>query len=577
MPDSLSPNSRVVRFGAYEADLRAAELRKGGMKLRLHGQPFQVLALLLEKTGQVVTRDEIRQSLWPADTFVDFDNGLNTAINKIREALCDSADKPRFIETLPRRGYRFLVPIENAPPQIRSLAVLPIQNLSGDPEQEYFAEGMTETLITTLAKIGALRVTSRTSALRYRKTDKALRLVAEELGVDAVVEGTVLRSGNRVRISAQLIDGRTDMHLWAETYDREMRDVLALHSEVAKTIAREVQVKLTPFEQLHLAAAGPVDPQAYESYLKGRYYWNRRSGEGLQKAMQSFQQAIAVDPAYAAAQTGLADCLGLLGFWGFVPPNEGCGVAKRLALRALEMDPNLAEAHTSLAWSTMLYDFDFLAAEKEYERSIELNPRYATGRHWFGLHQAMSGRYEEGYAELKRAARLDPYSSMIHATLGYVQFCARKFDQGCELLEKAVQLDPNLFQIRVGLGYAYGYRGEHDRGIAEIQKGLGLSLGGSEFITWLGEAHVRAGHRDQAEKVLEDAVELSKQRYVSSYYIARLCAALGRSEDTLQWLNTAYQERAAWLAFVNIDPVLDIVRSDPRFQDLLRRMNFPEG
>jgi len=293
--------------------------------------------------------------------------------------------------------------------------------------------------------------------------------------------------------------------------------------------------------------------------------------------MQFFQQAIAFDPSYAGAQAGLADCVGVLGFWGFVPPRQGCAAAKSFALRALEIDPNLAEAHTSLAWSIMHYDCDFMAAEKEFERSIELNPRYATGRHWFGLHQAMIGRYEEGYAELKRATRLDPYSSMIHATLGYIQLCAGRYDQACELLEKALQLDPGLFQVRVGLGYAYSFRCEHDRGIAEIQNAIGLLQGGTIFITWLGEVHARARRRKEAEKILEDAVELSKERYVSSYFIARLCAALGDREQTFQWLETAYQERAAWLAFVKIDPVLDDLRSDPRFQDLLRRMNFPEA
>jgi len=259
----FSSSRNCLRFGVFEADLASRELRKNGTKIRLQDQPFQVLALLLENRGQVVTREELQQKIWPADTFVDFDNSLNAAVNKIREALGDSPENPRFVETLPRRGYRFVASLEDKRSEgIHSLAVLPLENLSGESEQEYFAEGMTEALITTLAKIGALRVTSRTSALRYKKTDKSLRQVAEELGVDAVVEGAVLRSGDRVRISAQLIDGRTDAHLWAETYDRDLRDILALHSEVAQAIAREVQVKLTPFDHLHLAHVHTVDPRA---------------------------------------------------------------------------------------------------------------------------------------------------------------------------------------------------------------------------------------------------------------------------------------------------------------------------
>jgi TolB-like protein/Tfp pilus assembly protein PilF len=572
----FSSSRSCLRFGVFEADLASRELRKNGNKIRLQDQPFQVLTLLLENRGQVVTREELRQKIWPADTFVDFDNSLNAAVNKIREALGDSAENPRFVETLPRRGYRFVASLEDKKSEgIHSLAVLPLENLSGDPEQEYFAEGMNEALINTLAKIGGLRVISRTTAMHYKGVHRPVREIARELQVDAIVEGTVMRSTNRVRISVQLIDALADVHLWAESYDRDIRDVLLLQAEVAQAIAREVQVKLTPLEKAQFTQVSPIDPQAYEAYLKGRYYWNRRSGEGLKKATQCFQQAIGIEPTYAAAQAGLAECVGLLGWWGFVSPEEGCGKAKGLAKRALEMDPNLAEAHSSLAWSTMHYDYDFRAAEREYERSIELNPRHSTARHWFGLHQAMIGRYEEGYAELKRAIRLDPNSSMIHTTLGYIQFCAGRYDQATELFEKALQLDPNLFHARVALGHTHSFRSQHDRGIAEIQKGIGE--GGDIFITWLGEAYARAGHSNEADKVLEHALERSKRQYVSAYFIARLYAALGKSEDALGWLETAYQERAAWMAFLKIDPVLDVVRARTSFQDLLCRMDFPDA
>jgi len=571
-----SSGRQVVRFGAYEADLRAGELRKNGSRIHLPEQPFQLLAILLERPGEVVTREELQKRLWPDGTFVDFEQGLNAVVKRLREALEDSAEAPRLIETLPRRGYRFIGTLEAKPGRIESLAVLPLENLSCDPEQEYFAEGMTEALINTLAKVGALRVTSRTSAMRYKKTDKALPQIARELNVDAIVEGAVQRSGGRVRVSAQLLHAASDTHLWAESYDRDLREVLALQTEVARAIAREIQVKLTPLDQARFAEAQSVDPEAYSAYLKGRYYWNRRSGEGLTKAIQSFERAIAIDPTYAAAQAGLADCVGVLGWWGFVSPKEGCGKAKGLALRALEMDSNLAEAHTSLAWNTMLYDYDFPTAEREYERAIELNPRHSTARQWFGLHQAMIGRYEEGYAELKRATRLEPYSSMIHTTLAYVQFCARRYDQAIELYWKALELDSHLFQAHVGLGYAYSHKSEHNRAIAEIQKGVGLSQGGAVFITWLGEAYARAGNRDEADKILEHTLDLSKLQYVSPYFVARVYAALRQSEDALRWLEIAYRERAAWMAFLKIDPALDDLRPQPRFQDLVRRMNFPE-
>src|SRR6266568_1062355 len=342
------PSRGAVRFGVFEVDLRAGELRKQGVKIKLQEQPFHLLQMLLEHPGEIVTREELRGRIWPADTFVDFDQGLNNAIKRLRESLSDSAENPRFIETVPRHGYRFIGNLGATPGGIKSLAVLPLENLSRDPEQEYFADGLTEALITTLAKIGDLRVVSRTSAMQYKGIHKPVREIARELGVDSIVEGTVLRAGDRVRITAQLIDAAKEAHLWAESYVRDLRDVLTLQSEVAQAVAREVQVKLTPQEQAHLGQVHPVDPEAYEAYLKGRYHWNRRSGEGYGKAMQCFQQTIARDPTYGAAYSGLADCLSLLGVWSLIAPDEGCGKAKGLALQALERDPSLAEAHVSL-------------------------------------------------------------------------------------------------------------------------------------------------------------------------------------------------------------------------------------
>src|SRR5713226_696988 len=294
----------TVRFGAFELDFRASELRKQGAKVKLQEQPFQILQVLLRRPGEIVTREELQQKIWPSDTFVDFDHGLYNAIKRLREALGDSADTPRFVETLSRRGYRFVGKIECDAPQMRSLAVLPLENLSRDPEQEYFAEGLTEALITTLAKIGELRVASRTSVMQYKGVHKPLREIAQELEVDAIVEGTVLRSGHRVRITAQLIDAPKEAHLWAESYERDLRDVLALQSDVAQAIAREVQVKLTPVDRAHFAEVPTVEPDAYEAYLKGRYHWNRRSAEGLRKAIQNFQLAIVKDPTYPAAHAG---------------------------------------------------------------------------------------------------------------------------------------------------------------------------------------------------------------------------------------------------------------------------------
>jgi TolB-like protein/Tfp pilus assembly protein PilF len=569
------PSRGTVRFEMFEVDLQAGELRKQGAKIKLQEQPFQILQTLLEHPGEIVTREQLQRRIWPADTFVDFEQGLYNAIKRLREALGDSPEKPRFIETLSRRGYRFIgTPAISAGP-IESLAVLPLENLSGDPAQEYFADGMTEALITNLAKVGALRVISRTSAMRYKKTDKTLPQIAQELNVDAVVEGTVQRFGKRLRISAQLVLASTDMHLWAESYDRDLRDVLALQAELAQAIAREIQVKLTPLDQARLGAVHHIDPEAYEAYLRGRYHWNRRSAEGLGKAVQHFQEAIAKDPSYAAALTGLADCLSLLGTWGVVAPDDGCGKAKGLALRALEMDPELAEAHASLAWATMWYDYDFLAAEREFERSLELNPRYATAHSWYGYYLAMMGRYEEGYTEIKRALRLDPHSSVIHYSFGTLFLSGRRYDQAIEQFEKALELEPTNAMAHGFLGVGHLCKSQYEPAIAAQRKGIEYSQGASAFVTVLGEIYAAAGYWDEAHKILEQLQDLSKQRYVTPYLVARIYAALGKENEALRLLETGYLEREALMVFLKIDPRLDRLRPDPRFQDLLRRMNFP--
>ncbi len=562
----------TIRFGVYEVDVRAGELRKQGVKVKLQEQPLQVLQILLEKPGDMVTREELQQRIWPSDTFVDFDHGLYNAIRRLREALGDSADTPHYVETLARRGYRFIGRLDHAatsiPSSIRSLAVLPLENLSHDPEQEYFAEGLTEALITTLAKIGELRVVSRTSIMLYKGVRKPLREIARELEVDAIVEGTVLRAGDRVRITAQLIDAAKETHLWAESYERDLRDVLTLQSEVAQAVAREVRVKLTPQEQAYIAHVRRVDPEAYEAYLKGRYHWNRRPG--VRKSIEYFEQAIAKDPTYAAAYAGLADCLSALSAWGHVP---GCVKAKELAEKALELDHSSGEAHTSLAFAAM-YDYDFLTAQGEFERSIELNPRYGTAHHLFGFYLGLMGRYEESYTELQRAIRLDPLSSLANALLGYIYLYARRYDQAIEQFVKTLELDPDSAFAQCGLGWAYRCKSLHEPAIAALRKSIELWHGPSP-LSWFGEAYAAAGHRDEAHKILEQLFELAKQRYVTPYGVARIYAALDEREEALHWLETAYRQRAEWMVLLKVDPCLDDLRPDPRFQDVLRRMNFP--
>ena len=441
MQQGNDPSERL-RFAVFEVDLRAGELTKRGLRIRLQEQPFQVLAMLLEKPGELVTREELRTKLW-SHTVVDFDHGINKAINKIREALGDSAENPRFVETVARRGYRFLAdvtPIDPAaarqpgpaaegpvpptdsdrveirdarippkrphrlhawisfafglalvlaaslfwilhsqsdsPCKVCSLAVLPLESLSGDASQDYFADGMTDALITDLAQISALRVISRTSAMTYKHVRRLLPQIARELNVEAVVEGTVSRSGEHVRITVQLIHVPDERHLWAQSYDGNLRDTIAMQNTVARAIAEQIQVTLNSREEAALKKSKTLKPEAYEAYLKGRYFWNKRTGEGLNKAIDYFQHAIDTDPEYATAYSGLADSYALLGDWeyGILPPQDAFPRAKAAATKALALDDNLSEAHTSLAFIQDLYDWGWVSAETEYKRALALNP-----------------------------------------------------------------------------------------------------------------------------------------------------------------------------------------------------------
>jgi TolB-like protein/Tfp pilus assembly protein PilF len=574
-----SSSNGKIRFGVFDLDLRAGELRKRGAKVKLQQQPLQVLQILLENLGEVVSREQLQSRIWPADTFVDFEHGLNNAIRRLREALGDSAETPHYIETLARRGYRFIGHVEGVPAAVscttRSLAVLPLENLSHDPEQEYFAEGLTEALITTLAKINDLRVVSRTSIMAYKGARRSVREIARELGVDTIVEGTVLRAESRVRITAQLIDAPGEMHLWAESYERDLRDVLALQAEMAQAIAREVQVKLTPQEEAHLGQVRTVDPEAYAAYLRGRYHWNRRSGEGCGKAIRCFQQAIDSDPTYALAYAGLADCLSVLGVCSMVGPEDGFGKAKGLALQALERDPNLAEGHASLAFAKMWYDFDFASAEKGFKRSIELNPSYVTARTWCGILLSVVGRNQEAYTEVERSIRLDPCSSPVHFCMGIVHWAGHRYDQAIEQFDKAIELEPTN-ALAYGLqADTYLRKSLYDSAIKGYQKSIQCSQGASSFIAALGEAYARQGNTEAAETTLEQLRSLAKQRYVTPYIVARLNLALGRKDQALDCLQTAYRGRDSFMVFMKVDPLLDELRAETRFEDLLRRMNFP--
>ena len=632
-----------LSFGVFELDLRAGELRKRGLRVRLQQQPFQVLAMLLEHAGQVVSREDLQKAVWPADTFVDFDHGLNKAINKIREALGDSAESPRFVETVARRGYRFiadvrvvdaaavapLVPALPAPtvpevsdrqdvisappsaasvvrsrwwqlstlallavlvglvawklqsasrssPAIRSLAVLPLESLSSDASQDYFADGMTDELISDLGHISALRVISRTSAMGYKHTRKSLPQIARELNVDGVVEGTVLRSGDRVRITAQLIDGAADRQVWSQSYEGEVRDTLALQSNVARAIAEQIRINVNAGEQAALSGRAVVDPAAYESYLKGRYFWNKRTADGLKVALAYFKQAIDENATYAQAYSGLADTYALLGDWQYavMTPTEALPKAKAAATKALELDGGLGEAHTSLAFCLDGFDWNFDAAGKEFQRAIALNPGYATAHHWYAWHLALLRRYDEAIAEMQKAASLDPLSIVITADLAELLALAHSYDESIRWSRKALELDPGFALAHNHLGQAYLQKHMIDEAIAELRQAVTLSKGSPTCIANLARAYVASGRRAEAEQLLADLKKRSKPDQSFGPEIAVIAAALGDRDQAMQWLQRGYDER--FNPGVLIRPGFDPLRTDPRFEALMRRVGFPE-
>jgi TolB-like protein/DNA-binding winged helix-turn-helix (wHTH) protein/Flp pilus assembly protein TadD len=645
--EPLRPNS-VVRFGTYEVSFQSGDVRKSGLRIRVQQQPMKLLEILLEHPGEIVTREELRSRVWPNESFGDFDQALNISIGKLRSALGDSAENPRFIETLPKRGYRFIADVSvidadacprrqeplsgdlpttdpglkikdvgsavapkrrlwptrsvigalaliiiitiitlsilsvwrlrsRAPAStgIRSIAVLPLENLSGDASQSYFADGMTDELITDLAQISALRVISRTSVMVYKGARKPLPQIARELNVDAVVEGTVLRSGDQVRITAQLIEAATDKHLWSQSYEGELRDTLALQNRVASAIADQIRINLTPQEQAALKNVKVVNPDAYESYLKGRYFWNKRTADGLKVALAYFKQAIEEDPKYAQAYSGLADTYALLGDWQYavMTPKEAFPKAKAAAIKALELDNTLGEAHNSLAFVLDGFDWDFDSAGKEFQRGIELSPGYATAHHWYAWHVSLLGRYDEAIAEMRKAQNLDPLSLIINADLAEVLVLAHSYEESIQQSRKTIEMDPNFALAHNQLAQAYLQKHMYDEAVAELQQAVKLSGNSPTCMANLARAYVASGKRNEAVKLLGDLKKRSNPGYSNASEIAMIYASLGDTDQAMNWLEKGYEER--FNPGVLLRPGFDPLRSDPRFQNLLRRIGLP--
>jgi TolB-like protein/DNA-binding winged helix-turn-helix (wHTH) protein/Tfp pilus assembly protein PilF len=643
------------RFGPFEFDSRANQFRKHGRKIRLQGQPLEILGLLLERPAEVVLREELRAKLWPEDSFVDFEHSLNAAVNKLRDALGDDANNPRFIETIPRRGYRFIAVVESALPapaadskdhlipaantaatdqldqnaaaealttakartsrpavwlaiisfgvlaallfvwnapsprhrfwrsvestgDIRSLAVLPLENLSHDPDQQYFADGMTEALTTELAQISALKVISRTSAMQYKGTKKSLPQIARELGVDAVIEGAVQRSGDQVAITVQLIQAPSDRHLWAKSYERGLRDVLQLQSDMSKAIANEIKAKLTPPERTRFLSTRAIDSEAYEAYLQGRFLSSTQSERDIKKGIAYFQKAIQKDPNYALAYAGLANSYISLGApWvGGLSPKEAFLQAKAAATKALQIDDSSGEAHLALARAIQLYDWDWPTVEKEYRKAQELNPNDAMACLWYGEYLQEMGRNEEAFVQMRQAMALDPLSPAGANELGYIFYTGRQYDQAIRAFNRTFELEPDMVEAHIGLGWVYDQKKMYPEAIAELQKAANLGNRHELILASLGKALGDAGRKQEARKLLEELQERSRHRYISPCLIALIQIGLGEKVRAIQSLEQGYKDRDQWILYIKVDPHLDDLRSDPRFEDLLKRVGLPQ-
>jgi TolB-like protein/DNA-binding winged helix-turn-helix (wHTH) protein/tetratricopeptide (TPR) repeat protein len=629
-PQSLPipPVSGVIRFGQFEVDTRSGELRRGGIKVKLSGQPFDVLLALLEKPGQVVTREELHDKLWSQDTFVDFEQGLNKAINKVREALGDDADNPRFIETLPRRGYRFLGPVSSqlAEPalrvleekhrawprrvhiavaallmlagvgtafsvwrwqhnrrlqQIRVIAVLPLENLSGDPTQEYFADGITDELVTEVAHLHPLQVISRTSVMRYKGTREPLPEIARELGVDAVLEGSVTRSGQQVRVTAQLIEARSDTHLWSGEYTGETRDIISLQREVAGEIAHQIRLHLLPEQQARIATPSPIDPEAHEAFLRGLHFWDQRTPESMAQAIKYFSDSVDREPAFAQGWAYLSNSYCILNVIGIDEPQVDYLRALPAATRALQLDPGSAEAHTAMACIHNVFEWNLQQGEAELRKAIELNPSYALAQQWYSWTLFRAGQPEQSIEEMRLALRNDPFSLRTNMTYEAHLLGTRRYEGAIDQALAMIELYPDNVAIHRLLAEGYEHAGKLDEAKQEFDK----FLAGDETGRSLPASCQRLGYiecKRQFDKIeaKKDLIDLEQKRkkgyYTSPADFAQAYLRLGDKRRAIQWLESAYEHRCSIMLSLAL-PQFDELRSEPAFQELVAKVGLPQA
>ena len=572
----------VLEFGAFQLDVQTGELRKNGKPVRLQPQPVKVLALLAANAGSLVTREQIRSQIWSGDTFVDFEQGLNYCIAQIRSALGDRAKSPRYIETLQRRGYRFVAPVRDAScaPETAAkilLAVLPFENLSGDPDQEFFSDGLTEEMITALGRVNPQRlgVIARTSAMRYKGRAHSIDEVARELGVGYVLEGSVRRGADRVRVTAQLIQANDQSNLWSDAFDRSLGDMLALQSDLAGAIAHAIHVRLEPAEEKRRAARRSIDPAAYELYLEGRYLWNTRTRDGLREAVRCFEQAIERHQDYAAAYAGLADVYLTQLDYNDLLPRDAFALANRAVLEALRLDDTLADPHTSLG-HLRLHEFNWRAAEQEFTRAIDVNASYATAHYYYGNLLAALGRTDEAIAEGRRVLEIDPMSATARQNLAFLLYLAQRYDEALKQCADANAIDkqPNTAYLT---GLVYERLGRYEEAIHVFEQRWSSTSARSQttVAAAVGFIHAQAGWRDEALQVRNRLEALAGHEYVSSYDLAVLYLALGDADQAVERLWRAHDEYSSMLPYLHVDARFDSLRSHPSFRALIERMRFP--
>lgn len=633
----MSPDSSTfrdtVRFGeSFELDLNLKQLRRYGQVVRLERIPLEILILLVEKHTEIVSREEIVARVWGDGTFLDTDNGINGGIRKIRQVLRDNPEEPKYIQTITGKGYRFIAevqerhsaepePVDLQPSDSIStskrpswvaivgvalisiiavsafflfgarkeapgpaaqgkymLAVLPFENLTGDPAQDYFSDGLTEEMISHLGNLDPehLGIIARTSVMQYKNSKDGLDRIGRELGVQYALEGSVRRESGKVRITAQLIQVKDQTHLWARQYDRELNSLLRLEDEIASEVAQEIQITLVNGRGGNVVNAtqvlSPDQYAAYDSYLRGRYFWNKRTEEGFKQALKSFEEAIARDPNYARAYVGLADTYALISGYDLAPKTETLPKARAAAAKALELNDNLAEAHTSMAMIAQNYDWDWKKAESEYRRAIQLDPNYATAHHWYAEYLSVQGRFAEALEEIEHARQLDPRSLIIAADRGAILYCARRYDEAVTQLKQVLEMERDFPRAHI-IVFAYLEQSKIDAALRDIAESPELQDGPFKWML-KAYAHGRAGHKTEAQRFIRKLESERSKRYINSGKMIIAYLGYGDREQALSWIEKGLDERSSTLVYLKVDPVYDPLRSEPRFQAVLSKLNF---